>query len=109
MTVGRRLVLLEVTLEEPANEMCFFASWHGHNNAYSGRNGKRIKMDHERKKEEERILIRMIREVTDRHPFVIGGDFNLKSSFFPEIDDVELKYNNLNPVSYTHLTLPTKA
>ena len=100
MTVGRRLVLLEVTLEEPANEMCFFASWHGHNNAYSGRDGTLINMDHKRKKEEERILIRMIREVTDRHPFVIGGDFNLNPSFFPKIDDdVELKYNS-NHIDY---------
>ena len=100
MTVGRRLVLLEVTLEEPANETCFFASWHGHKNGYNDRDGTCIKMDRERQKEEARILIRMIREVTDRHPFVIGGDFNLNPSFFPKIDlKIELKYNS-NHIDY---------
>ena len=100
MTVDMRLVLLEVTLEEPANETCFFASWHGHKNGYNDRDGTCIKMDRERQKEEARILIRMIREVTDRHPFVIGGDFNLNPSFFPKIDDeVELTYNS-NDIDY---------
>ena len=83
----KRLVLVKVTLREPADHICYFASWHGHNNNYENMNGEPITMDDDRRKDEARILIEEIRKITKGHPFIIGGDFNLKASEFPVIDN----------------------
>ena len=66
---NNRLVLLRVILTEPADQICYFASWHGPHKA-------------PHKKGTAKKLITYIKNKCQGHPFIIGGDFNLKASDF---------------------------
>ena len=84
-------MLCRVILKNPPNQICYFASWHGPHNEYS--KIKRIEVAKE--------LIRYVRSKCQGHPFIIGGDFNLKASDFPARDcDVEVIFDNRNSIDY---------
>ena len=81
--IEKRLVLCRVILNNPPNQICYFASWHGPSNrsGYSDKN----------KIEAAKVLIRYIRNKCQGHPFIIGGDFNLNASVLrAAVCDVEV-------------------
>ena len=83
--INDRVKVIRATL---ARRVVYFASWHGPHRHFAV----------DRKEETARDLIRLMRNISRRQPFIIGGDFNLLAdNQFPVQGGVEVLHNIPNP------------
>ena len=76
--INNRVKVIRATLA-PTGRVVYFASWHGPHNHITDVGKEETASD----------LIRLMRIISGRQPFIIGGDFNLLAdNEFPEIDRV---------------------
>ena len=71
----------------PNRRVVYFASWHGPHNLDVDKPGELVPL----KQETATDLIQLMKSISGRQPFIIGGDFNLLADEYPvDIDGVEV-------------------